>query len=56
MNTQLKEAVTMLNQAYDKFNLVSSQEAQDAVWHEIQSLKHKIDIIRKAGVPAIKGA
>ena len=47
MNQQLKEAINMLNQAYTKFDLVSSLEAQDAIWHEIQSLKHKIDVIRK---------
>jgi len=58
MNQQLKEAANMLNQAYDKFNLVEP-EAQDALWHEIQSIKHKIDLLIKqagAATPAVKRA
>jgi len=58
MTQQMLELAKELNQAYDKFNLVEP-EAQDALWHEIQSIKHKIDLlIKQAGVaaPAVKRA
>ncbi len=59
MNTQLKEATDMLDSAYQKFNLVSTPREQDACWHEIKAIEHKIDaIIKQAGAatPAIKRA
>ena len=59
MTQQMLELAKELNQAYIKFNLVDTPEAQDALWHEIQSIKHKIDLLIKqagAATPAVKRA
>jgi len=58
MTQQMLKLAGELNQAYIKFDLVEP-EAQDALWHEIQSIKHKIDLLRKqagAATPAVKRA
>ena len=46
MNQQLKDLAKELDQAYVKFDLVDTPQAQDAVWHEIQAIKCKIDLLR----------
>ena len=59
MTQQMLNLAKELNQAYDQFNLVDTPEAQDALWHEIQSIKHKIDLLIKlagAATPAVKRA
>lgn len=43
----MKKAIQDLNNAFDKYNMVNTPEAEQVLWHEIQSLKHKIDLIRK---------
>ena len=58
MTQQILKLAKELNQAYDKFDL-AEPEAQDALWHEIQSLRHKIDLLIKqagAATPAVKRA
>ena len=58
MTQQMFNLAKELNQAYIKFDLVEP-EAQDALWHEIQSIKHKIDLLIKqagAATPAVKRA
>ena len=45
LQTQLKEAVEALNAAYDKFNIASTPEEQDALWHEIQAARARINAI-----------
>jgi len=45
LQTQLKEAAEALNAAYDKFNIASTPEEQDALWHEIQAARARINAI-----------
>lgn len=41
----MKEAALALNNAIDKFNIVSTPEEQDALWHEIQAARARINAI-----------
>lgn len=47
LKAQMKEAALALSAAIDKFNLVSSPEEQDAVYHEIEAAKARINAIAK---------
>lgn len=51
----IKELAENLNNAIEKFNLVSTPEEQDALWHEIEGIKREIDLLIKQageGTPA----
>lgn len=45
LKAQMKEAAQALSNAIDKFNLVSSPEEQDALWHQIQAERARINAI-----------
>lgn len=45
LKAQMKEAALALSNAIDKFNLVSSPEEQDALWHQIQAERARISVI-----------
>lgn len=47
LKTQLKEAAIALSDAIDKFNMVSTPDEQDALWHEIEATKARISAIVK---------